>query len=262
MGFLPGQSKRLGGQLLLPATITVQAMCGGGTFWQQLDPAIRDELVERQRATALGVAVAQICHRHVMHCPPGAQQLSADPSALDEHAFRPGVSAIALAILTVAGPLRAGDPPVLVPVEGRPLPAALAATDSDGNLVFEAAGGRRVFSRRDIVCWGRCAEPERGPVLLLHDGSLLAAQLVGLKDGVMKADSDSLDLLEIPMSRLAAVVLELPAAPVEREHRLLDRALQAERAETRVVLLSGDGSPDDCWPSAAWTSNWRPESGP
>ena len=56
--------------------------------------------------------------------------------------FRPGVSAIALAILTVAGPLRAGDPPVLVPVEGRPLPAALAATDSDGNLVFEAEIGR------------------------------------------------------------------------------------------------------------------------
>lgn len=153
--------------------------------------------------------------------------------------FRPGVSAIALAILTVAGPLRAGDPPVLVPVEGRPLPAALAATDSDGNLVFEAAGGRRVFSRRDIVCWGRCAEPERGPVLLLHDGSLLAAQLVGLKDGVMKADSDSLGLLEIPISRLAALVLELPAAPVERD-RLLDRALQAESAETRAVLLNGD----------------------
>lgn len=153
--------------------------------------------------------------------------------------FRVGVSAIALAILTVAGPLRAGDPPALVPVEGGPFPAALAATDSDGNLVFEAAGGRRVFSRRDLVCWGRCAEPERGPVLLLHDGSLLAAQLVGLKGGVMKADSDSLGLLEIPMSRLAAVVLELPAAPVERD-RLLDRALQAESAETRAVLLNGD----------------------
>ena len=159
--------------------------------------------------------------------------------------FRVGVSAIALAILTVAGPLRAGDPPALVPVEGGPFPAALAATDSDGNLVFEAAGGRRVFSRRDLVCWGRCAEPERGPVLLLHDGSLLAAQLVGLKGGVMKADSDSLDLLEIPMSRLAVVVLELPAA--RRARSAPSTALPKVRRPRRSCSTA-TRSADDCWP--------------
>ncbi|MDI9445145.1 MAG: NPCBM/NEW2 domain-containing protein [Planctomycetota bacterium] len=153
--------------------------------------------------------------------------------------FRPGVFAIAIAILTAAGPLRAGDGPLLVPVEGEPFPATLAASDSDDSLVFNAAGGRRVFARRDIVCWGRCAEPERGPVLLLRDGSLLAARRVDLKDGVIGADADSLGQLEIPFSRLAAVVLELPAAPVQRD-RLLDRALQAETAETRAVLLNGD----------------------
>ena len=76
--------------------------------------------------------------------------------------FRPGVFAIAIAILTAAGPLRAGDGPLLVPVEGEPFPPPLAASDSDDSLVFNAAGGRRVFARRDIVCWG-AAEPERGP---------------------------------------------------------------------------------------------------
>lgn len=146
---------------------------------------------------------------------------------------------IASGLLAAAGLVRAGAPPVVVPVEGKPFAAALIAADPDGRLVFESEAGRRELSGRDLVCWGGCEEPERGPVLLLRDGGLLPARLVELADRLITAESDSLGPLKIPFERLAAVVFELPAAPLQRD-RLFDRARKPESAETRVVLTNGD----------------------
>ena len=63
---------RLGGELLLLRNYyAVQAMWRqGGTFWQRWYPAIRDELVERQRATAPG------CRRSRPNTPPPCRALS------------------------------------------------------------------------------------------------------------------------------------------------------------------------------------------
>lgn len=145
--------------------------------------------------------------------------------------------ALCVSIATTAVAVAEG--PVVVPVVGEPFEGALVAAGPDGSLAFQTEDGRREVSTGNLVRWGALAEPDRPPLFLLHDGTLLVAGILEVTESQLTLDSDTLGLVRLPREQLAGMVLQLPARNVDRD-RLLDDAVRTDDETTRVVMLNGD----------------------
>ncbi len=128
---------------------------------------------------------------------------------------------------------------VAVPVEGKPFGAELAAVDATWKLTFGSGETRRVLPAAELVRWGNCPEIGHGPLLVLSDGSLLAADPVGSDKRNLKAESLLLGPVELPLELVTAAVFH---APADRRRRdlLLDRLAAASGSTDRLLLVNGD----------------------
>jgi hypothetical protein len=155
---------------------------------------------------------------------------------------RAGITASALLALCVSmatSTVAPAETPLVVPIEGEPFKGALVAAGPDGSLAFQTEDGRREVSAGNLVRWGALAEPDRPPLLLLHDGTLLVAGILEVTESQLALDSDTLGLVRLPREQLVGMVLQLPARNVDRD-RLLDDAVDNDEETTRVVMLNGD----------------------
>jgi len=142
-------------------------------------------------------------------------------------------------LLTVAALPAHAQPPLAVPVDGQAFAAQLAAADAKWQLTFSTGQGPRVLAAAELVRWGTCAEAARGPVVVLADGGLLVADVLGSEKERLKLDSDLFGLVELPLGQLAGVVFDPPA----QRHRLdllLDRLARAAGESDRLLLSNGD----------------------
>jgi hypothetical protein len=131
------------------------------------------------------------------------------------------------------------DGPVAVPVDGEPFGGTLVAADLAAGFAFQTQEGVRELPADGLVRWGACVEPDRAPVFLLRDGTLLVAGILEATEKELALDSDALGVVRLPREQLAAVVLRLPASRIDRD-RLLDDASRNEEETARVVMLNGD----------------------
>ncbi len=131
------------------------------------------------------------------------------------------------------------DPPIAVPADGQPLPARLAAVDDHWQVTLDAGGRQQTLPAADLAWWGTCAEPTRGPILLLADGAVLRADPRGTDAGLLTAHSELFGPLRLPMESLSGVVLRLPPGGQERQ-KLLDRIARAKGDSDRLLLDNGD----------------------
>jgi len=129
------------------------------------------------------------------------------------------------------------------PVEEQPFPAELAAIDAQWQITFRKGETTRVLPAAALVRWGICPEPRRGPLLVLADGGLVAAD-ERFSAGKEKLTADTLlfGQVSIPLERLAGVVLRLPADPVQRT-LLIDRVASGTGLSDRLLLANGDEIP-------------------
>ncbi len=143
------------------------------------------------------------------------------------------IVSLAVATLSVA------EEPLAILAEGTSFEGMLVAADSTGALVFETKEGRQELSVGGLVRWGVCSEPDRAPVFLLRDGTLLVAGILEANDKELAVDSDALGLVRLPFEQLAAVVRQLPASRLDRD-RLLDDSIHNDEETARVIMLNGD----------------------
>ena len=129
--------------------------------------------------------------------------------------------------------------PVAVPVDGPPLRGELAAVDAKWNLSFDSQGKGRRLPAAELLCWGTCAQPARGPIVVTADAGLLAADVFAADKETISADSPCFGELKLPLKSLAGVVFD-PPADRQQCDRLLDRVARAKETSDRVVLHSGD----------------------
>jgi hypothetical protein len=146
---------------------------------------------------------------------------------------------LAIAAIGFAASARAADPLAIVPVDGEPFAAALAALDDDGTLLLATADGERSLPLNDLVSIGAPAPWGHGTWVLLADGGLLAADVLGLANEALQIDSSALGPRSLPLERVAGVLLRPPSDPRERDP-LIDRLLAAEGATDRLLLENGD----------------------
>jgi hypothetical protein len=129
--------------------------------------------------------------------------------------------------------------PVVVPVDGKPFRAALAGVDAQWQLTFRSDEKRLVLPAAQLVLWGTCREPARGPMLLLADGGLLVADILRADKETLTADSELFSTCRVPLESLAGLVWHPPAARPDAD-RLLDRLGQASGESDRLLLENGD----------------------
>jgi hypothetical protein len=173
-----------------------------------------------------------------------------------------------LAVILIIGQLFftcflfADSPPVqALLLDGRSIAGRIVQLDADGKMVLQDAGASRSILLGDLVTWGACVEPRRGPVLVLADGGLLPAEILSADKDALQAESDRFGRLKIPIEALAGVVFRLPDSATERD-ALLERILRASGDADRLALVNGDVL------SGTWESfgkfgvQWRSEVGP
>ena len=146
---------------------------------------------------------------------------------------------LALLLLCLSATVAVADLPLVVPVDGEPFEGKLVAGNLEGPVAFETDGGRKELATDDLVRWGACVEPDRGPLFLLRDGTLLVAGILEATETELILDSDPLGMVRTAREQVAAVVFSLPASQLERD-QMLDDAVRNEEDSSRVVLLNGD----------------------
>ena len=128
------------------------------------------------------------------------------------------------------------------PIAEPPLAAQLAGIDPQWNISLRSGGKVRVVRAEDLAYFGRYADAEAGPQVLLRDGSIIRSDLLLLDDKqVVIGDATGLgrgqwDESALPRSALAALIWQPPADPAQRDRLLRD--LNAD-PDDRLLLVGG-----------------------
>jgi hypothetical protein len=150
--------------------------------------------------------------------------------------------ALLAALLAITGS-SSGATPLAVPVDGEPFPGQLSAVNVQWQLTFAAAAGPRAIAAAELVQWGTFRETSRAPILVLADGSLLVADVLGADKETLTADSELFGTVKLPLERLAGIVFQPPATQQQRD-LMLDRIAALQRPAAgdadRLVLENGD----------------------
>ena len=129
---------------------------------------------------------------------------------------------------------------VTVPLDGDPFSARLIRMDNAGNIELEANDGKRSYAQREIVSWGGRREIEKGPVVLLVDGSLLTVfPEIELTVDTLQIESHVYGATGIPRSAVRGIVFRVPAGR-SRSDAVLDRIAASEAEGDQIFLESGD----------------------
>jgi hypothetical protein len=144
-----------------------------------------------------------------------------------------------MVVLSLLASLVEAAGPAVVPIDGPSTPAQLVAADAAWQLTFTSGGKPRTMPAADLVRWGTPAEPARAPILVLADGGLLPADVVGIDKEQLAAESDLLGPLKIPLESLAGILFHPPAGRPQTD-RLLGRIVRAGGDADRLILDNGD----------------------
>jgi len=149
----------------------------------------------------------------------------------------------AAAILTIfiaAERTDSGETAPAVPIEGEPFQAELLSVDDQWNIVFSGAAEKRTLPAARLVRWGAPAPiPEKGSLVLLADGGLIAADVIEMGKEELLIGSDLWGEVRLPLSLLEGIVFWPPANQLQR-NRLVDRVRAAEGQDDRLLLENGD----------------------
>jgi len=129
--------------------------------------------------------------------------------------------------------------PLAVPADGEPFAARLAAVDPQWQVTFQTEKGDRTLPAAGLAWWGHCADLGRGPVVVLADGGLLAADVPAADAQQVAVDSALFGTLKLPRALVSGVVFQPPAERLGRD-RLIDRLAQASGQSDRAILTNGD----------------------
>lgn len=150
-------------------------------------------------------------------------------------------STIAFAVLVTAA--RAELPQARL-VDGASIAGRLAGIDAELNIKLLADERLRIVSPRELVAWGEYADVERGPQMVLADGSVLVADLLALEGpNFTIGDASGLGRVlwnesSLPLDQVWGILLQPAADPLARD-RMVRQILDYRGAEDQLLLVGG-----------------------
>lgn len=97
----------------------------------------------------------------------------------------------------------------------------------------------REVSQNDLVLWGAFRPPAAVAQLVLADGGLLVADIVGLQDDLLRLDVPLAGAASIPVESVAGILFHPPGDPLRRD-QLADRLAARDGDSDLLILENGD----------------------
>jgi len=127
----------------------------------------------------------------------------------------------------------------VLPVDGPAFVGALVLADRQWQLAFRHAEGQRRLQAQDVVRFGTWHELARGPLVLLADGSILAAEVVSLDRRSVELDWRLGGEMKLAGELVRAIAIQTPADRLRRE-QLLDALADSSASSDQLALVNGD----------------------
>lgn len=160
-----------------------------------------------------------------------------------------GLACLLVVFTTLSSRAQSADSsPLARTIAGNSFRGQLLNIDEKWNVRFETSGGERVVARDELILWGGAADREDAVLVLLADGSRLAAIDVQLRDKKLLVEAENWGepagaepwgTLEFPLDLVRGVVFRVPLEPLARA-RLLKRISTAQGNNDRLLLANGD----------------------
>src|SRR5687768_13537330 len=156
--------------------------------------------------------------------------------------MRPVALVIALTLLFVSS---AAAQTTATLADGQRLEADLAGIDAEGKISLALADAVRVVPAANLVLWGSYRDAQRGPQILLADGSLIKADVLDIgRQQVTIGDATGLgrvlwEVSHLPRSSVRGIIYQPPADPIARD-KLLFALRDSQPREDEIHLLGGE----------------------
>jgi hypothetical protein len=134
---------------------------------------------------------------------------------------------------------------VAILADGKRLVSGLAGIDEQWKISLRGAEAIRVLPASDLVLWGRYRDFERGPQVVLSDGSLIVGDVLHISgQEIVIGDSTGLGRVlwensSLPRRSVRAILFQPPADSLARDKLLDSLAGYAER-EDELRLVGGE----------------------
>ena len=150
-----------------------------------------------------------------------------------------GAGSLIAALVLSAGPLARAATVEAVPVEGPAFAAELAGVDAQWQVTLRTGQRSRTLPAAELVRWGSPAEVRQGPLVMLADGGIVAAEVIEADKETLSIDSDLFGLVKLPLESLAGIVFQSPSDRQARD-ALLDQVAKAAGETDRIIFANGD----------------------
>jgi hypothetical protein len=115
----------------------------------------------------------------------------------------------------------------------------LVGCETAWKLTLATDKGNQTIAAADLAWWGAPVEPARGPLVMLADGGLLAANVESVGREKLTVESPTFGPLELKLAEVAAVALAPPGGAARRD-RWLDELRGVRGDADELWLDNGD----------------------
>ena len=136
-------------------------------------------------------------------------------------------------------PSLSAEPSSAILIGDSPRPAELLSVTEKGIVQLRVEGQTREVPLASLIGWGAFRSPVASPQIVLADGGLLVADVLGLKDDLLKVDAPVAGAGGIAIERVAGILYHPPGDTLRRDR--LAEQLSARNGDTdRLILENGD----------------------
>lgn len=148
--------------------------------------------------------------------------------------------AAACLVLAVAAPTLAAQPaPEALLADGGTFSAEVMSVERGWQIKFAAGQSQRQVSAADLVLWGSFVEMTAGPQIVLADGGLLLADVLGLDKDTLHTEGELLGKRDLPLEGVSGIIWHPPGDRTRRD-QLLRRVRTSTGDADLLILDNGD----------------------
>ncbi|MHB8970529.1 MAG: NPCBM/NEW2 domain-containing protein [Pirellulaceae bacterium] len=122
---------------------------------------------------------------------------------------------------------------------GESFAAKLTAVIDQAECVFDEDSRPRSVKFDDLVLWGAYAERSQGTQILLSDGSVVVADVLGIEQDALVVIGRLWQETRLPRTAVRAIIFHPPSDSSQRD-KLFLRALATDRQGSHLLLENGD----------------------
>ncbi len=142
-------------------------------------------------------------------------------------------------LCSLAGFVLAGNPEMVVPVDGTRFAARLISLDGDGQLTLDRSGSPTTIRLSDLVRWGTPRDARGGSQLVMNQGAMLVVEELRLESSQITFESRSLGSGSMSPEQLRGIIFRPPSA-VQLHDALVQHIAGTVADDDRLLLMNGD----------------------